>query len=156
MGATRGKFYAFVAVKEGWRRIYVYDPAHGRETYLSVEAEKFAAGFKAFAAKEGAIYELTEHTLPENEACSVCCKLVPAAGKTVRIDWIRIEGKGEFGVEASTPDDGGTLAHGEAGRALPLFRSLYGAELSLTISSRDPDFRITGIAVGMGEAEYDD
>lgn len=156
-GVWRGRYYAFVALDTGERRIYVYDPETERETYLREEVDAFCAGKRALAVKNGAFYTLADRILPANgDPCSVCVKLAVNEGRSARIDWVRIEGEGQFEVEASTPEDGAARARGSAGARLPLTRSLFGAELSLTISTRDADFLLTGIAVGMGEGTDDD
>lgn len=156
-GTWRGKYYAFAALDTGEKRVYVYDPLTERETFLRIDVEKFCAGYTAAAVKGGVIYELADKVLPENgDPCSICCKIAVNGGKPARIDWIRIEGSGEFEAEAATPEDGAARAKGTAGKTLPLTRSLYGSVLSLTISTRDADFLVTGIALGMGEVDDGD
>lgn len=156
-GAWRGKYFLFAALDTGEKRVYCYDPLTERETFLRIDADMFCAGLAAVAVKNGAVYQLSDKILPENgDPCSICLKITVNGGKPARIDWLRIEGQGEFEAEAATSGDGAARAKGEAGLTLPLTRSLYGSELSLTISSRDADFLVTGIALGMEEDENDD
>lgn len=157
-GVSMGKYFAHVALKDGNRCIYMYDPLYERESFLDIDADDFSAGFRPFALKGGKLYELTERGLPlSGEPCRLYFKLPSGERKFASLDWICVEGEGQFTVETGSPDDGCATAKGPAGKRLPLSRAIGGREISVNISAAGEDFRITGISAGYsGEVAYDD
>ncbi len=156
-GAMNGQYYAHVALRDGNRRIAVYDPRFDRDRFLGCEVASFGAMQKGYAIYGDVICEVTERGLPGGEPCQVMCTLSLDGKNNPCAEWVRVEGEGEFTVEASTPEDGAALCKGKAGEKMYLSRALRGAAVSLCISTRTENFRIAGIGMGIGEDEqYDD
>ncbi len=156
-GVCDGQYFAHVALADGNRRVVAYDPYFERDRFLAAEFASFGAKDKAYAIHGGVICELKGRGLsPDGDPCSLLCT-ISLIGNNPCAEWVRIEGEGEFTVEASTKEDGAAFAKGKAGEKLYLSRVLRGGELSLCISTFAEDFRIAGVTLGIGEDEqYDD
>lgn len=157
-GAMNGQYYAHVALRDGNRRIVVYDPYYDRDRFLREEVVSFGAKYRGLVIRNDLIYEFTERGLPlDGDPCSLCCTFSLGGRLDPCTEWVRIEGEGEFTVEASTQEGGAAFAKGKAGDKLYLSRALRGAAVSLCISTFTEAFRITGVSIGIGEDEqYDD
>ncbi len=154
--AFENKIYACVALKDGSRRVYVYDPRHERESFVDIEASTFSAMYSGYAVSKGELWEMTKRGLPpDGGPCRLCVRFL-LGGDAPCTEWVRVEGEGEFTVEASTEEDGCAVAKGKSDSVLPFSRVLRGAVLTLTISSYSEDLRITGLSLGTAEEDrYD-
>ena len=156
-GVFDGQYCAHVALRDGNRRVVAYDPYYDRDRFLGAEFVSFGAKDKAYVIRDDLIFELKGRgLLPGGDPCSLLCTLV-LGGNDPCTEWVRIEGEGEFTVEASTKEGGAAFAKGGAGEKLYLSRALRGGSVSLNISTFTETFRITGVTVGIGEdKQYDD
>lgn len=156
-GVFDGQYFAHVALRDGNRRVVAYDPYYERDRFLAAEFASFGAKHKAYVIHSDAIFELKDRGLPpDGDPCSLLLTLA-LDGNDPSTEWVRIEGEGEFTVEASTQEDGAAFAKGRAGEKLYLSRALRGGAVSLNISTFTETFRITGVTVGIGEdKQYDD
>ena len=157
-GTADGQYFAHAALRDGNRRIIAYDPAFDRDRFLAPEVVSFGALHKGYAVRDNVICTLTERGLPaDGSDCRLLCTVLLGTKNNPCAEWVRIDGEGEFTVEAGTPEDGAAFCKGKAGEKLYLSRALRGETVSLCISTRAENFRIAGIGLGIGEdQQYDD
>ena len=94
-GMMYGQYYAHVALRDGNRRIVVYDPYFDRDRFLREEVVSFGAKYKGYVIRNDLIYEMTERGLPpDGDPCSLCCTFMLGDRREPCTEWVRIEGEG--------------------------------------------------------------
>ena len=140
--------YAAVTKRGGGAALYAYDPAVRRGRYLCNSFSRLSAGEGAYLLREGNVYALGGHGLPQGGRCELALTLSLAdlyEGEK-RLEALVVEGGGTFHIRAAG-EEGETEAEGRANVRIALPAAVRGECIRLHISSSEEDAYVRAVSL---------